>query len=395
MIPTWHGFNVKQGRQNNFGRINGNVQGRLREWVDKALIDAPKPITGITTNGTQIAGLYSIAPSGVSTQPLMEKAEKYIASLNADQRAAGLFPIDSDQWRLWSNVSPFLLRHGVMLEEMSPSQMELALGLISEGLSAYGFETARGVMKLNDFIGEITGRLDEYGEWVYWLSMFGTPSADQPWGWQLDGHHLIVNFFVIGDQIVMTPTFMGSEPVECDMGKHIGTRAFQQEEAKGLAVMRSLTPAQQEKATLGIEIPEETSNFRDNDQIAYAGVRYEEIGSEAQGHLTNLIAHYTGFIRPGHADVRLAEVKRRLGETYFTWAGLFDDVAPFYYRIQSPVILVEFEHKDGIAFDNTVATRNHAHTVVRTPNGNDYGKDLLRQHNERFKHLNGVHVPRT
>jgi len=25
-------------------------------------------------------------------------------------------------------------------------------------------------------------------------------------------------------------------------------------------------------------------------------------------------------------------------------------------------------------------TRQHIHTVVRTPNGNDYGKDLLRQH---------------
>jgi hypothetical protein len=25
-------------------------------------------------------------------------------------------------------------------------------------------------------------------------------------------------------------------------------------------------------------------------------------------------------------------------------------------------------------------TREHIHVVVRTPNGNDYGKDLLRQH---------------
>jgi hypothetical protein len=26
------------------------------------------------------------------------------------------------------------------------------------------------------------------------------------------------------------------------------------------------------------------------------------------------------------------------------------------------------------------------HTVVRTPNGNDYGKDLLRQRHQRFDH---------
>ncbi|MBM3778709.1 MAG: hypothetical protein FJW23_10810 [Acidimicrobiia bacterium] len=30
-------------------------------------------------------------------------------------------------------------------------------------------------------------------------------------------------------------------------------------------------------------------------------------------------------------------------------------------------------------------TRRHVHTVVRTPNGNDDGKDLLRQDYERFK----------
>ncbi len=68
-------------------------------------------------------------------------------------------------------------------------------------------------MKLNELVRVITGSDEEYGEWLYWLSLLGTPSADEPWGWQLDGHHLIVNCFVLGDQVVMTPLFMGSEPV--------------------------------------------------------------------------------------------------------------------------------------------------------------------------------------
>jgi hypothetical protein len=29
------------------------------------------------------------------------------------------------------------------------------------------------------------------------------------------------------------------------------------------------------------------------------------------------------------------------------------------------------------------------HTVVRTPNGNDYGKDLLRQHHRAYDHSPG------
>jgi len=32
-----------------------------------------------------------------------------------------------------------------------------------------------------------------------------------------------------------------------------------------------------------------------------------------------------------------------------------------------------------------VASRRHVHSVVRTPNGNDYGKDLLRQHHQAYQ----------
>jgi Protein of unknown function (DUF3500) len=65
-----------------------------------------------------------------------------------------------------------------------------------------------------------------YSEWFYWISIFGTPSPEQPWGWQIDGHHLNVNCFVLGDQLVLTPGFIGSEPVLARSGKYAGTRVF-------------------------------------------------------------------------------------------------------------------------------------------------------------------------
>ena len=37
------------------------------------------------------------------------------------------------------------------------------------------------------------GLTEEYSEWYYWLSILGTQSAFEPWGWQFDGHHLIIN----------------------------------------------------------------------------------------------------------------------------------------------------------------------------------------------------------
>ncbi len=41
------------------------------------------------------------------------------------------------------------------------------------------------------------------------------------------------------------------------------------------------------------------------------------------------------------------------------------------------------DHQRRVApFRSVEPSRDHIHTVIRTPNGNDYGKDLLRQHYE-------------
>ena len=215
-----------------------------------------------------------------------------------------------------------------------------------------------------------------------------TPSPDEPWGWQIDGHHLNVNCFLLGDQMVMTPTFMGSEPVLARFGKYQGTRVFAVEEEQGYALMRSLSPAERQLAAIGTDLPSEllTAAFQDNRHVKPAGIRYGDLPPEGRERLEALLATYTGRIRRGHAEIRWAEAKRHLGETRFGWIGRLDNASPFYYRILSPVILVEFDHQSGIVYDNDTPSRDHIHTVVRTPNGNDYGKDLLRQHYARHDH---------
>jgi len=100
-------------------------------------------------------------------------------------------------------------RHGVCLADLGEDQRNAALGLMRESLSAAGYQLARDIMRLNEHALEITGKPEEYSEWFYWVSIFGTPSPDEPWGFQLDGHHLNLNVFVLGEQLVMTPTFMG------------------------------------------------------------------------------------------------------------------------------------------------------------------------------------------
>ncbi|MGH7835075.1 MAG: DUF3500 domain-containing protein [Candidatus Binatia bacterium] len=363
-------------------RLGGGPAG----YVENALKAVAEPFTGITAGGTVVPGLFSIQKTGVPTDPIREAAEEFLASLSAEQRANTLFPVNTVEWRKWSNIHRTLMRHGTPFFEMADAQRDRAFALLKETLSAQGFDTARDVMRLNETVMEMTGRFDEYGEDLYWFSIMGNPLAAEPWGWQIDGHHLNINTFVLGDQMVLTPTFLGSEPVYAASGKYAGTRVFRAEEEQGLAVIRALSAAQRSKAVLAIDLPREpfTTAFRDNFELRYEGIPYDGLSSPQRDLLLRLVEVHVGRMRAGHAAIKMEEAKRHLRETYFAWMGGVEEDSVFYYRVHSPVIIIEFDHQRGQAFPQYEKPyRDHIHVVVRTPNGNDYGKDLLRQHYEQ------------
>jgi hypothetical protein len=372
---------------------SAGLPSNLQRYADTGEALVAEPFRGVTADGTVVPDLFALQATGVSTRPLLEAAQAFLASLRPGQRERVGFPLESDAWRRWSNIHPFVMRHGVALDELGDGPRERALALLRESLSAAGYQTARDVMRLNEYVRTFTGSDAEYGEWLYWVSVMGTPSATEPWGWQMDGHHLIVNCFVLGDQVVMTPMFMGSEPVAAHEGPYAGTRVFEAEEAQGLALIRALSPEQRARTIVGAELPTEvfTAAFRDNAALAWEGIAFGQLTSAQQRMLTGLLDTYVGRMRPGHAGIRLEEVTRHLGDTRFSWRGGIDADSVFYYRLHSPVILVEFDHQRGIVFDNDAPSRHHIHTVVRTPNGNDYGRDLLAQHHARFDHSRAGH----
>jgi hypothetical protein len=347
-----------------------------------------EPFRGVTTDGKVIAGLFPIRATGVSTAPVRAAAEAFLASLTPEQRQRTAYAVDDLEWRKWNNVHRYA-RQGVSFKEMSEPQRERAFALLAAGLSAEGLREARGIMNLNGWLADLRNNHDEYGEFLYHLTVMGLPSDTAPWGWQLDGHHLIVNYFVLGDQVVMTPTFMGSEPVSVTTGRFAGTAVLQQEESRGLALMTTLSVEQRRVATLDVNKIRNNAlaqAFRDNLVLDYAGIRGRALDAEQRQLLLDLIAEYVNNMDDGHARVRMDEVRRHLDDTWFAWIGDVGTDAVFYYRIQSPVILIEFDHQTPVALEGPrVPGRAHVHTVVRTPNGNDYGKDLLRQHYEAHR----------
>ena len=382
-------------------RIMREHRTQFQRYLDGAEAELAQAFKGVTANGEAVRGLFPIERTGVSTAPLRAAAQAFLAALTPEQREKTLLPIGAAEWRRWSNVHMTLMRHGLCFVEMGETQRAAAFELLRQSMSGEGFRVARDIMRLNQVMGDITDRHDDFGEELYWLSLFGAPSGDAPWGWQLDGHHLNVSYFVLGDQVVMTPSFMGSEPVFARSGKYAGTRVMEAEQRAGLSLIDALDAAQRAKAIIGDKpLPDiVASAYRDNLVLGYEGIRADALTSGQQELLVRVVETYAGYLRPGHAEVRLDEVKRHLPQTYFAWAGeLADDAqSTFYYRVHSPVILIEFDHpsispirpevaaalKDGDTLGAGRHTQNHVHTIVRTPNGNDYGRDLLRQHYER------------
>jgi hypothetical protein len=351
-----------------------------------------EPFKGITTDGNPVPGLFPIHATGVTTEPVRKAAQAFLDGLSEEQRQRTQFPVDDQEWRMWDNRH-FMARQGMAFADMTEKQRELAFALMRAGLSAKGFQTSRDIMRLNHTLGELANDLEQYGEWLYFVTIMGKPDAKQPWGWQLDGHHVIVNYFVLGDQVVMTPTFLGSEPVRAEAGKYKGTVVLQDEQDRGLALMRALQPDQQQKAR--IKLGDHASNgnlteaYKDNVVMDYVGIAAKELDAAQQKKLRELIGLYVSNMDDGHAKVKMSEVDKHLAATRFGWIGALEPDAVFYYRIQSPVILIEFDHQSRVAPPqdrSRVPTRQHIHTVLRTPNGNDYGKDLLRQHHEKFPH---------
>ena len=391
MTLTLRDFKIRNRPVVSGRRLDPNMPEQLATNLRNAEADIAQPFKGLTAEGEVTPGLYSLKDTGLSNEGIARAANAWLESLDAEQKEAARFELDSDAWRRWSNIHVFLMRHGAMMEPMSQEQRDLTFNLLRESFSPAGFELARNIMKLNEAIREITGSDEELGEWLYWMSVLGEPSAEGPWGWQFDGHHLNVNCFLVGGQMVMTPMFMGSEPVAVDIGKHAGTRAFQAEESIALNLAHSFSAEQRSKATVSDEVPPGvfTGAFRDNFEMRYEGIKFGDLSSHQQALMFDLIGTYINRMRSDHAQLKMDEISQHLGETHFAWMGGSDEDSVFYYRVHSPVVLIEFDHQNGIFLDNDYPTRNHIHTVVRTPNGNDYGKDLLRQHRERHHHPHG------
>jgi hypothetical protein len=310
---------------------------------------------------------------------MAEAAVNLLASLSSDQRERALFPVDGEERLNWHYIPRE--RKGISFKELDGSQSKLVHALISSGLSQEGYQKAMTIMSLEKILKEIEGptRRFERDPDLYFISLFGTPSTESPWGWRLEGHHISLNFLIInGKQIASTPNFFGANPAEVPAGYPLaGLRTLQAEEDLARDLLASLKPTQCSHTIIEAEAPADIVTRADAHATldTPSGLSAKEMTKDQHLILFTLIREYLNRMPEDIAGRQMEQIEKEgVRYIHFAWAGPRERRKPHYYRIHGPSFLVEY--------DNTQNDANHIHSVWRDLR-NDWGEDSLRHHYQR------------
>ena len=309
---------------------------------------------------------------------MAEAATTFFAALRPDQRSRVAFPVEHEERQNWHYIPRD--RCGLPFKELDGAQQKLAHALLSSGLSRRGYAKAVTIMSLESILAELegTGRRFARDPDLYHVTLFGTPSDEAPWGWRVEGHHVSVNFLVVGGRrIAPTPNFFGSNPARVPKGDLTGYRVLAAEEDLARRLLASLDPAQHVKAILSAEAPADIVT-RSEHRIkpdAPAGISAGEMAEAQRRGLMDLVTEYISRMPEDVAGLRMGRIEKDgTSHIHFAWAGQETPGGPHYYRVQGPGFLVEY--------DNTQNQANHIHTVWRDFQ-DDWGDDLLARHYAR------------
>ena len=329
-------------------------------------------------------------------------AESFLKSLDDQQKEQATMPYGSNERVEWHFI-PMETRKGLVLSDMDAAQRTAALRLVRAALSEVGYDKTSKIMLLESVLREMEGEGRRFARdpQKYYVTIFGKPSASEPWGLSFEGHHLSLNFVCRDGELVdNTPLFFGANPatimneVEGPLGDESrevevegelrneevvgalskGTRVLRDEEQLAFELVNSLKEGQADTAIIAEEAPADI-RFAGEAQVDVGqpeGIAFGDLTSDQQEQLKRLVQVYINSVPEEVAKRRRAAIDRGGWDgVHFAWAGATEPGIGHYYRIRGEEFLIEFVNTQPDPAGNPA---NHIHCVWRDLTG-DFGLD--------------------
>ena len=332
----------------------------------------------------------ALAQSG---NPIVESANRFLATLSADELAKTQYAFTDSLRYKWTNLPVGMVpRPGIQYGSLSDKSRLAFHRVLSAMLSSQGYLKTTSIMQLDDILNTLYQQAFDKGEidqktltmmqnlkWShgnYYISIWGKPELSQPWGLNFGGHHLALSLTSDGKNTSMSPYFVGTDPSEVKSGKYAGLRVLSKEEDYGFMLINALTDRQKAVAVLKQGVPKDIITSPQGKQriTDYYGVAAKQFTADQKAILTLLIQEYTHNFEHQKAHQLFDKImKSGIDNVYFAWVGSLENNKPHYYIINGPDFLIEY---DNVGFQND---GNHIHAILREK-GQDFGEDLLKQH---------------
>ncbi len=337
-----------------------------------------------STSKSSMTGSSDAKAAKDQLNPKMTRAvNDFVKTLDATQKAEVMHPLEDTLRYNWHFIPRERL--GLNIKRMSEPQRQAAMHMVEVVMTDKGYKKIRDIMDLENVLRVMESRPPNdtrRDPENYAILIYGDPSAKDPWGWRMEGHHVSIHYTTVGDHISFTPSFLGSNPghVLIDVPQK-GKRVLGEEEDMGYTLLNALDAGQKQRVILGEKSPYEIFSVNQRQVTGlkkgnFEGVAMKDMTAPQKQIFENLIALYLDRYHLTLKNQQMAELKKAgMDNLYFAWMGDMQlEMGPgkgHYYRIHGPTILIEF--------DNTQNDANHIHTVVRDLT-DDFSEDLLKEH---------------
>ncbi len=352
--------------------------------------------------GTAVAATVALWPADAAAQAgsaaaMREAANTFLAALTPVQRAETVMYFDHGERFNW-NESPGP-RLGVVFRDLNESQRPLAMDLLKASTGEAGYQKILASIAREPVLaatqstpeGAALRQTD-----LFYVAVFDTPSATEPWGWRFEGHHISANFTVYGETISNTPLFIGAQPNDLaaemtdaarqaadQIPSELGGRMLPGEEDKARAIMQSLDAAQRDIGVLSQTEPygNGRSGGREADMLTGInnmqttpldppGLLAAQMTAEQKTMLVALVEEYLTRMPEDVAADRRSRLLEgsALDAIAFRWHGSIESGEAHNYTIQGPTFIIEYAQSRGDSV-------GHIHTTWREFEG-DFGLNL-------------------